>query len=297
MADVMVCTSCGSRVPVGRAMCGRCGADAPRAAVAHTDGRSSTPGRLAAAGAAVVVCGIAVAVLAGSKGEPSLVPPTTAAVPRGRPTPPGRGRDFLVPAREFAAVDASRSGVAAYTAGDLAAAITQFTVAAEADPNNADALNNLGQALVKAGRAREAIPYFDRAIVASESVWAYHFNRARAYAELKEWGQAVAGYTDAARLFPDDYVTQFNLAKARQADGDLAGAVQGYARAVELAPGQADFHLWYGQALDGSGRPVEAAAAYRRFLELEPQASQAEKVKARLAQLDNGAAGVPLKSP
>jgi protein O-GlcNAc transferase len=102
---------------------------------------------------------------------------------------------------------------------------------------------------------------------------------------LKDWGQATAGYTEAARLFPDDYVTQFNLAKALQAKGDVPAALQAYAKAAELAPGQADFHLWYGQALDQSGKQQEAAAEYRTFLELDPNASQAEKVKARLSEL------------
>ena len=185
----------------------------------------------------------------------------------------------------FAGADAARAGIAAYKGGDVAAAVTQFTAAVEHDPNNAEALNNLGQALARSGRAREAIPYFDRAINIENGVWSYHFNRAKAYGDLKDWGQATTGYTEAARLFPDDYVTQFNLAKALQAKGDVPAALQAYAKAAELAPGQADFHLWYGQALDQSGKRQEAAAEYRTFLELDPSASQAEKVKARLSEL------------
>jgi tetratricopeptide (TPR) repeat protein len=185
----------------------------------------------------------------------------------------------------FAGSDSSRAGIAAYNDGDIALALTTFKSAVESDPGNAEALNNLGQALVRAGRAREAIPYFDRAIALTADVWSYHFNRARAFGELKEWRQAVAGYTDAARLFPDDYVTQFNLARAREASGDLPGAVQAYAKAAELAPGQADFRLWYARALDLNGNSHEAAAEYRRFLALEPDASRAEKVRARLTEL------------
>jgi len=185
----------------------------------------------------------------------------------------------------FAGADASRAGVAAYNTGDMAAAVTQFTAAVERDPDNAEALNNLGQALVRTGRAREAIPYFDRAIAIADGVWSYHFNRAKAYGDLKEWRQAITGYTEATRLFPDDYVTQFNLARARQAGEDLPGALEAYAKATELAPGQPDFHLWYGQALDQSGKRQEAAVEYRQFLELDPNASQAEKVKGRLSEL------------
>ena len=181
--------------------------------------------------------------------------------------------------------DSSRTGIASYNDGDIASALTQFSAAVEHDPDNADALNNLGQALVRAGRPREALPYFDRAVALGEGVWSYHFNRARAFSELKEWRQAVAGYTDAARLFPDDYVTQFNLARAQEASGDLPGAIRAYAKAAELAPGQADFHLWYARALDLNGNGAKAIAEYRRFLELEPDTSHAEKIRARLDEL------------
>jgi tetratricopeptide (TPR) repeat protein len=186
-----------------------------------------------------------------------------------------------------ASMDISRAGLAAYNRGDVAGSIEQFTTAVEADPGNADALNNLGQALVRAQRTREAIPFFDRAVAASGSTWAYHFNRARAHAELKQWGQAVGGYRDAARLFPGDYVTAFNLAKSLQASGDLPGAIAEFDRAIALAPGEADFHLSKAYALETAKRPRDAAAAYRQYLELEESAPQAEKIKARIAQIES----------
>jgi tetratricopeptide (TPR) repeat protein len=179
----------------------------------------------------------------------------------------------------------SRSGIAAVNSGDLATAEAKLRASVEADGQNAETLNNLGQVLVRAGKAQEAIAYFDRAIAIADTVWAYRFNRARAYAEMKDWANAIAAYTDASRLFPTDYATHFNLAKAREASGDLPGAVESYGKAAELAPGQADFQLWYGRALDRAGRQQDAVAAYKRFLELEPSAPQAEKVRARLAQL------------
>jgi tetratricopeptide (TPR) repeat protein len=241
--------------------------------------------QISAIGGVIVVAGVAVGMLVGSR-EPAaqvLEQVTTSSAPVQTATAPRLSGSS--PAPVFAGAEASREGIAAYNNGDMAAAVTQFTAAVERDPNNADTLNNLGQVLVRTGRAREAIPYFDRAIAIADKVWSYQFNRARAYGELKEWRQAVAGYTDAARLFPDDYVTQFNLAKARQANGDLPGALESYGKAIELAPGQADFHLYYGQALDVSGKTREAGVEYRRYLELEPKGSEAEKIKARLTEL------------
>jgi tetratricopeptide (TPR) repeat protein len=272
-------------VPAGRSRCGRCGDPGLQNAATEPTERRSWPMQISAIGGVIVVAGVAVGMLVGSR-EPAaqvLEQVTTSSAPVQTATAPRLSGSS--PAPVFAGAEASREGIAAYNNGDMAAAVTQFTAAVERDPNNADTLNNLGQVLVRTGRAREAIPYFDRAIAIADKVWSYQFNRARAYGELKEWRQAVAGYTDAARLFPDDYVTQFNLAKARQANGDLPGALESYGKAIELAPGQADFHLYYGQALDVSGKTREAGVEYRRYLELEPKGSEAEKIKARLTEL------------
>ena len=286
MADSLICTVCAAAVPADRALCGRCGGRIKGAAAPEVAETRPFPMRIALIGGAAIAAGGAVLMMFGSPQTSADVQPQVAAAATGAnvsiaPQP----ATSYQPAAVFAAGEDAREGIAAYNSGDMSAAVAQFTSAVEHDPNNAAALNNLGQVLVRTGRAREAIPYFDRAIAIADGVWSYHFNRARAYGELKEWRQAIAGYQEAARLFPDDYVTQFNLGRALQADGDLAGAIEAYARASELAPGQADFHLWHGQALDQIGRTGDAAVEYRRFLELDPNASQAEKVKERLTAL------------
>ena len=288
---MLVCPRCEGRVPAGRARCGRCGKAVTESPGAKVEPRASKRTVLVIAGACVAVGGIAVAVMSGSS-ETASRPAIAATVPSSsKAAPVDGGEPGSGTAQQLVSADASRAGALAYKSGDVASALAQFTSAIEADPNNAESLNNLGQVLVRAGRAREALPYFDRAIAEAGGVWSYHFNRARAYAELREWSEAITGYNDALRLFPDDYVTHFNLAKARQAGGDVPGAVESYAKAIELAPEQADFYLWHAQALDMAGRSGEAAASYRKFLEMQPNEPRAEKVQARLLQLTGVAPG------
>jgi len=178
------------------------------------------------------------------------------------------------------------AGQQAYASGNIGASAQQLQKAVDANPNDPRALNDLGQVLVRTGRAREAVAHLDKAVSLKSDSWAYQFNRARAYAQLEEWGQAVEGYRAAARLFPDDYATQYNLAKALQASGNIADALVAYEKAIELAPGQSDFQLSYGLALETAKRPQDAAAVYRRYLELEPDSPQAEKVRAHLTVLE-----------
>jgi len=184
------------------------------------------------------------------------------------------------------ASDARLAGAAAYERGDIARAVMEFEAAVDARPDDPAALNDLGQALVRADRAGESIAYFDRAVSLSGATWAYHFNRARAYAQMQQWPRAIEGYRDAAEIFPDDYVTEFNLALALQATGNLPAALTGFERAIALAPGQADYSLFYGRALEAAQRPGDAIAAYRHYLELEPLAPDVEQVRAYLRQLE-----------
>ena len=184
-------------------------------------------------------------------------------------------------------MDRSRDGLAAYAKGDIAGSIDQFTDAVEADPKNAQALNNLGQALVRAGRAREAIPHFDRAISLSRDNWTYHFNRAKAYGDLQQWPPAIADYRRAAELFPQDYATAFNLARALQASGDLNGAVDEFQRAINLAPSEPDFPLALAYVLETARRPADAVTAYKRYLALQDSGPTAEKVKQRIQELES----------
>jgi tetratricopeptide (TPR) repeat protein len=229
-----------------------------------------------------------VGVVASRSPAPSAAPIQTdasaGAARRAAPAAPPRRK-------VVASIDARRPGEAAYNRGDVAAAQAAFQQAVAADSKDPEALNNLGQVLVRQGRAREAVPYFDRAITIVATSWAYHFNRVRAYAVLEEWGQAVAGYRDAQRLFPDDYATQFNLAKALQKSGDLRAAIPAFERAIELAPGQPDFHLAHGLALEAARRPTDAATAYRRYLELTEPGAEADKVKERITLLEGPPAG------
>lgn len=291
--DAVTCAACGAKVREDRPHCLRCGK--PLVAAADTASASRLPlGTFALVVGCLALIGVAAMMARGSSVGESPSPVTAsgsepiddrAEVPV-RVEAPVSGSAGFAPDPLVVAFESRSSGVAAYSRGDLAAALEEFTRAVDAHPEDAEALNNLGQVLVRSGRAKEAIEHFDNAIALANDRWAYHFNRARAYADLRDWATAVAGYRDAAQLFPDDYVTQFNLARALQASGDLAGALEGFEQAISLAPGEPNFHLSYAGALDKAQRPADAAAAYRRYLELDSTTPHAEKIKARLVQLE-----------
>jgi tetratricopeptide (TPR) repeat protein len=290
VAQAVICAACGAKVRGDRARCPRCRepliARQQETAAAPSNRWWVTAGIVAGC---IAVGGFSMVLVNGSRPKAiasTARPAGTTTTTQARSAAAQVESDSVgAEAAPAIATSGLVAGERAYDGGNLDAALQSFQAAVTANPNDPRALNNLGQMLVRLGRAQDAVPYFERAVQLEPDSWAYQFNRARAYAQVKEWGPAIAGYQRASQLFPDDYATQYNLAKALQASGDVTGAVTAYEKAIALAPGQSDFQLSYGLALEAAARPQDAAAAYRRYLELEPASPEAEKVKAHLAQL------------
>src|SRR5262245_65231348 len=77
------------------------------------------------------------------------------------------------------AVSDLMAGQQAYVSGNIDASVQQLQAAVDANPNDPRALSDLGQVLVRTGRAREAVTYLDKAASLKPDSWAYQFNRAR----------------------------------------------------------------------------------------------------------------------
>ena len=204
----------------------------------------------------------------------AAVKPIAAKVPTAAPARPDPG--FL---------DPKTGGNAAYAAGDYASALEHYKKAVSKNPNDGDALNNLGQLLARSGDAAAAIPHLQKAVQLYPSVWAYRFNLAHAYSRLGNWSQAVDDYRRARNLFPDDYVTHFNLGMALHKMGDEEAAVYEFRKGAELAPAEPSFHLSLGVSYEQLNRTEDAVKAYEQYLALSPSATEADKVKARIEHL------------
>ena len=153
----------------------------------------------------------------------------------------------------------------------LPAALLSFgPIAAEEHPV-ADSYNNLGSALLEAGRRGEAERAFERAIEAWPEGADAHFNRGRLWAREGREEEARRELLAAAELEPS-YLADacVELARLRQADGDLEGARALLLRAIEADPEAAGPLLQLGSVLRRSGLLAQAEVAYRRSLALDP---------------------------
>lgn len=171
---------------------------------------------------------VAVLWIARGSSAPATVPRTqTAAAPRRQTTaasPAAEGAALRQIGRDRPFMDAADAATIAYGAGDYATALAQFQAAVERNPQDTDALSNLGQVLVRMNRPADAIPYLERATALMPDRWAYQFNLARALGLVGRMAESIQGYRRAQELFPDDYVTTFNLALALHKNGDTTEA-------------------------------------------------------------------------
>jgi tetratricopeptide (TPR) repeat protein len=219
----------------------------------------------------------------GDNGSVAAAQPTVATPAPARPAAVAdapRTSDGTIPF-----LDPSGSAVVSYKAGDFETARLQFLAAIEKNPNDAESLSNLGQVLIKLGQTAEALPHLQKATTLIPGRWAYRFNYARALALLERWDESIASYQQAQQLFPDDYVTTFNLAMTFHKAGREEAAVEQYLRAIELNPADASFRIALGLSYERLQRTADAVAAYSEYLRLEPSGSEADKVRARLAEL------------
>jgi len=293
VARAVVCPSCGSKIRASRKKCPRCHAllAAPDPSIATARSRTLARGAAGIAGAFALVV-IALWFMRGA--APSTASTATSA-PRDpfesqRPKPAAKTAN--APAQDAGAerpfLDPAGRGAVAYTAGNYASALEQFQAAIERNPQDAESLSNLGQVLVRMNRTEEAIPYFERALAILPDRWAYQFNLARALGLLGRMDESITAYRRAQQLFPDDYVTTFNLALALHKRGDEEGAVEQYQKAITLQPEDPSFRLALATSLERLQKRAEAAAAYQEYLRLSPSGPEADKVRARIAELTRG---------
>ncbi len=287
------CPQCGQKLRPQWTRCPRCRAriDETLAAATAPDTTAQTgaprPGTLlwlAGGGLAAIVMVAFV-----TTGDDPPLAAVTAVAPVQEPSVQQPETVTRQAATNVAAVDSRRAANAAYAMGDLGAALSELEAAVAAAPDDPAARNNLGQLLVRQGRARDALPHFDVAVELVADKWEYRFNRARAYGLMDRWSEAVAEYRIASQLFPDDHATQYNLGLALMKVKEYVGAATAIERAVAAAPEETGFLITLGTAYVGAEQPERARATFVKFLELAPDDPEATKVKALLQALAESA--------
>jgi tetratricopeptide (TPR) repeat protein len=132
------------------------------------------------------------------------------------------------------------------------------------------AWNGLGSALLDSGRAAEAIPPLQQAILLEPEFEQAHYNLANAFLALGKTSDAIGEYNIALLLNPDDAQAHYNAGNALMQASRLPEAIAQYEQALKLIPDSAEIHGNLGQAFMRSGIPASAIAQFARASELDP---------------------------
>lgn len=142
-------------------------------------------------------------------------------------------------------------------------------------PNNPRAYDQHGEALVEAGKPREAITDYEHALALNPDSTQTHGLFGNALLAIGQPTEAAEHYRRALELAPHLAHNHQNLAAALAALGDTTHALASYQTALELDPDLTIAHTNLGLLLLQLGRLAEAELHLRRALEIDPDTTRA----------------------
>jgi Flp pilus assembly protein TadD len=138
----------------------------------------------------------------------------------------------------------------------------------------AEILNNLGEALVGAGKASDAIQYFQRSVRIQPHVPQGLFNLAIVMEQTGKIPQAMKYYKMVLSRDPGHAETHNNLGLLLREEGKFAEAKEHFRRAVKSKPHLARARRNYGIALMESGEVSEALKQFVKAVQIEPDSAE-----------------------
>lgn len=137
-------------------------------------------------------------------------------------------------------------------------------------PDNRWARDNLGNALLDAGRPADALRQYEAALALAPDDPVHHYNTGNALARLDRLPEAIDRFSTAVRLAPAYVAAHNNLGNALCRLGRFDEAIAHYVAVVEAQPGRSEPHVNLGDAFFQLGRTRDAIAEFRVARRIQP---------------------------
>ncbi len=148
--------------------------------------------------------------------------------------------------------------------------ITLWSDVLQSQPDDSWAHNNLGRALVDAGRVSEGVEHYRQALRINPDLPDALHNLGLILASQGRSQEAVELYQHALRIQPNHADALNSLGSLLAEEGRLQEAIELYQRALRIRPGHADAHNNLGNALSDLGHLPEAVEQYLLALRFKP---------------------------
>lgn len=153
-------------------------------------------------------------------------------------------------------------------------AIALLQEALRIQPQDVDALTNLGWILTELKRYEEARQKFQEALRLSPDSARAHAGLGGIYAEAnRDWKAAIAEYLKALHVEPENATYLSDLAWAYYQAGQVDRAIEVFRKAIALKPDHVMAHANLGWAYLKKGEAEAAAAHFQEALNLDPNSS------------------------
>lgn len=182
-------------------------------------------------------------------------------------------------------------GAARLTLGETLPAIADFETALTLDPTSAPTHANLGHALARLSRWREAADAYARAFAADPNFVDALVERGICLEEAGNAAEGEACFVQAAAIAPGDVRVWALLGRARHRRRALDPAIEAYRKGIAAKPDAADLWNNLGAVLHERGVHDEAHRALTRAIELAPDMAPAHANLASLLQDRDDRAG------
>lgn len=161
-------------------------------------------------------------------------------------------------------------GNAFFALDQVAQAEICFRAAVDCGPREHSAWGNLGLALKRQGKRKQALLAFQKANELAPDVIAYRLNWGNTLADLGRFDQAFDKLNGLCVNHPTCALAQAALGRVLLSSGRGKAALKHLERACALAPGKAQFQLNYGAALAITGHIQEPIAHFKEAIRLKP---------------------------
>ncbi|HWR39378.1 MAG TPA: tetratricopeptide repeat protein [Patescibacteria group bacterium] len=172
-------------------------------------------------------------------------------------------------------------GVVTGEEGNIEKAVDFYTKAIESSPQ-ANYYAYRGSTYAIAGLMPEAIADYSQAIRIKPEDWLNYANRGVLYMEKEMYEHAVNDFNEALELEPKDIGSYYNRGEAFMAQGLYSIAIDDFNAIIALAPEDADAYAKRGQAYSELGMPDKAIADYDKSIELDPENISTVVIRASL---------------
>ncbi|MCH8923821.1 MAG: tetratricopeptide repeat protein, partial [Planctomycetes bacterium] len=166
--------------------------------------------------------------------------------------------------------EAFDTAVRHHQAGRLAEAEQIYRQILQAEPNNAQALHQLGRLAIAAGQQQAAVELIGKAIAADRRRALFHVSLGEAFHRWGKITEAVVSHRQALAIDPNLPLAHTHLGMVFQGQRDFSEAEVCFRRAAAVTPKEPQAHANLGRALYDQGRLAEAELSLREASRLAP---------------------------